>query len=138
MRIALYLAVALVCASCVFAPLKQADLDACSTDRLIQILHQSYQDTLDVPTYRENKRMLRAEIVERRTDWVEPYRSAIVDGGLMIGMTTDQALIAQGRPNWINASTSANGASEQWVYRRGSYSTMYAYFDDGVLTYLQW
>lgn len=126
-------------ASCI-TPLKQADLDTATEQQLVQTLLDRYNlnsaGFSDEP-YQANKRMLRAEIVSRQADWVEPYRSAVINGHLMIGMTDAQALIARGRPTSIHRSRYADAIQEQWVYRIGGYYALYVYFDGGVLTAIQ-
>lgn len=54
-----------------------------------------------------------------------------------IGMTkTDAYKSSWGYPDKENVTTSSNGTSEQWVYRRGN-SSKYLYFTNGVLTTIQ-
>lgn len=54
-----------------------------------------------------------------------------------IGMTKNDAYKSSwGYPDKENVTTSSNGTSEQWVYRRGN-SSKYLYFTNGVLTTIQ-
>jgi hypothetical protein len=58
----------------------------------------------------------------------------IAERKIRIGLTAEQAVAAWGRPDHINRTATAYGLHEQWVYEHGDYSTLYLYFDDGVLT----
>lgn len=54
-------------------------------------------------------------------------------GGVKIGMTPAQAkATCWGSPRSVNATTTAYGRHEQWIYRGG-----YLYFDNGILTSVQ-
>lgn len=58
-------------------------------------------------------------------------------GEPIIGMTATQAeKTTWGYPDKVNATTSINGKSEQWVYRRGA-ASKYLYFKNGILTTIQ-
>jgi hypothetical protein len=63
--------------------------------------------------------------------------------GVSIGMSEDDVLASSwGRPTKVNRTTSANGYSEQWVYRgfQGKYLSLpskYLYFRNGKLTAIQ-
>ncbi len=53
--------------------------------------------------------------------------------GVIIGMSKEQALASSwGKPRRINRTTTARGATEQWVYSGG-----YLYFVNGILTTIQ-
>lgn len=53
--------------------------------------------------------------------------------GVSIGMSSAQVLASNwGKPRKVNRTTTANGVTEQWVYRGG-----YLYFSNGVLTGIQ-
>lgn len=62
----------------------------------------------------------------------EYYGSAILQGNVIIGMTTEQCREAWGHPRRINRTTTAYGVSEQWVY-----GYRYLYFENGKLTAIQ-
>lgn len=52
-----------------------------------------------------------------------------------IGMTTEEVLTeGWGRPIDINTTVTSNGKLEQWVYK----GNKYLYFEDGVLTSIQY
>ena len=54
-----------------------------------------------------------------------------------IGMTKTEAYKSSwGYPDKENVTTSVNGTSEQWVYRRGS-NSKYLYFKNDILTTIQ-
>jgi len=50
------------------------------------------------------------------------------------GMTARHAKLAWGEPTKINRSNYTGTVKEQWIYRRGSASTQYLYFKNGILT----
>ena len=43
-------------------------------------------------------------------------RQAIIDGDILIGMTTEQVVASIGKPVKINKTTDKDGVSEQWIY----------------------
>lgn len=57
----------------------------------------------------------------------------IVNGEIWIGMTSEMAKDAVGRPRDINRTVNSWGVREQWVYSDG----LYLYFDNGILTTIQ-
>lgn len=54
----------------------------------------------------------------------------IINKEIWIGMTSEMALEARGRPQDVNRSVYSFGVHEQWVYPRG----VYLYFEDDILT----
>jgi hypothetical protein len=62
----------------------------------------------------------------------EPINRAIEAQQVLVGMTADQARLAWGEPYRINATTTALGTSEQWVYQRG-----HLYLDAGIVRSVQ-
>lgn len=66
------------------------------------------------------------------TKYGEYYGSAILQGNVIIGMTSEQCREAWGHPRRINRTTTAYGVSEQWVY-----GYRYLYLDNGKLTAIQ-
>lgn len=77
------------------------------------------------------------EAFQRRPQWDEDVREAIVNEQIQLGMTASQVRLSWGNPSDVNRTVSAHGTHEQWVYGRfTTYSTPhhYLYFDDGVLT----
>lgn len=54
-----------------------------------------------------------------------------------VGMTKSQVLASWGAPSQINRTVGSWGNHEQWVYRRGSYTNQYLYFENGKLTSYQ-
>lgn len=58
-------------------------------------------------------------------------------GRLQVGMTEEQVRRSWGLPTDINTTVSRYGTHEQWVYRRRS-DTSYVYFEDGILTTIQY
>jgi hypothetical protein len=56
--------------------------------------------------------------------------------GVRIGMTKQEVLDSSwGKPTSVNATTTARGTREQWVY--GDYRRGYLYFDGDILTSIQ-
>ena len=55
-----------------------------------------------------------------------------------IGMTGSEVRASiWGGPDNINKTTTANGVSEQWVYKVGDYDMKFIYLDDGIVTAIQ-
>lgn len=73
----------------------------------------------------------RASIVAK--GWPMDITAAVIDRSLKIGMTMEQARMAWGHPEKINATTRASGRFEQWVYGIGHY----VYFTNGTVTAIQ-
>lgn len=69
-------------------------------------------------------------------NWEPEVCRAISGGSLVIGMTSEQVRLSWGEPDKINATTTAAGRREQWVYERRS-ADEYAYVENGVLTAVQ-
>ncbi|HFD86516.1 MAG TPA: hypothetical protein ENJ35_02445 [Gammaproteobacteria bacterium] len=81
------------------------------------------------------ERMKLDEILWARTpDWDWP---TINMGKVWIGMSDAQAVCAWGEPTRINRSVNRYGASEQWVYQRGTVNTQYLYFESKKLMAIQ-
>jgi hypothetical protein len=73
---------------------------------------------------------------ERRKLYIEGHpelsdriRDAILDGSIVLGMSTDEARASWGAPSHINKTVNAYGVSEQWVY-----GDTYVYFEHSKLT----
>lgn len=61
-------------------------------------------------------------------------RAVLQQGGARIGMTSDEIIDSSwGKPARVHRTTTAYGASEQWVYKSGNA----LYFENGVLTAIQ-
>lgn len=56
----------------------------------------------------------------------------ILNHQLWIGMSKKEAVASIGNPESVNSTTTADGTSDQWVYKN-----RYLYFDNGVLTTIQ-
>lgn len=65
--------------------------------------------------------------------WPKNVWEAIEGGKVRIGMSKEQASLSWGKPKSINKTVTENSASEQWVYRDGSY----LYFTDGIVRSIQ-
>jgi hypothetical protein len=77
-------------------------------------------------------------LVTRHPGWSDTHIAHIACRSVVIGMNSDQAIAAWGRPDDVNRTTSAYGVSEQWVYEDSDgIPRSYLYFDDGVLTTVQ-
>ena len=59
-----------------------------------------------------------------------PFKQAVLNGKIMLGMTTDMVRASWGEPNDINQTVTADYVREQWVY--GDFGP-YVYFLDGIL-----
>jgi hypothetical protein len=55
-------------------------------------------------------------LVTRHPNWSDTHIAHIACRSVVIGMSSDQAIAAWGRPDDVNRTTSAYGVSEQWVY----------------------
>ena len=65
--------------------------------------------------------------------WPKKIWSAIENGEVLVGMTTDQATMSWGRPRDINSTTTTQGTWSQWVYE----GDRYFYTDNGKVTAVQ-
>ena len=54
-----------------------------------------------------------------------------------MGMGSMEVMCALGTPADINRTRSANGTSEQWVYRSADHGSRYIYFRNGSVTTIQ-
>ena len=54
-----------------------------------------------------------------------------------IGMSESEVRGNWGPPNKVNATTTAGGTNEQWIYYRGKYRTQYVYLTNGVVRSIQ-
>lgn len=92
----------------------------------------AYQETpckggtkLDIPEATVNSRDSRIE-------------NAISLRKVVIGMTSEQAIRAWGKPTKVNKTIGVGYSSEQWVYDNGAIGrSQYLYFDNGVLRSMQ-
>lgn len=66
--------------------------------------------------------------------WSSEVWTAIEEEKVFIGMTAEQARMSWGKPKEINKTITGNVEHEQWVYGSGSY----LYFDNGILTGIQY
>ncbi len=66
--------------------------------------------------------------------WDKKIWSAVENGKVFIGMTSEQARLSWGKPRKVNPTTTLGGTREQWVYGDAD---SFLYFDDGVLTAIQ-
>ena len=69
----------------------------------------------------------------RGSGWKKELQELVLKGKLKRGMTTHMVFYAWGRPDDIVETSTAGGASEQWVYKTSKGKTRYLYFKDGVL-----
>ena len=84
--------------------------------------------------YHEQQRQRQEQCLENAgSDIME---RAVCNNNLIIGMSKSQVRRVWGEPNYINITTNADGALEQWVYSSfQKYS--YVYFQNGTLTIIQ-
>jgi hypothetical protein len=52
--------------------------------------------------------------------WPIDIETAVLDKQVLVGMTTEQATMAWGRPTRVNETVSASGKAEEWVYPKGA------------------
>jgi hypothetical protein len=62
--------------------------------------------------------------------WPANIEKSVLDGRIQIGMTSEQATLAWGKPEQINKTVGSWGVHEQWVYHSGNH----LYFENGILT----
>ncbi len=84
--------------------------------------------------YAEN--LYRKEIVDRHPEWSEDIKQAILRGGVVIGMTKEQARAAWGEPTHVNTTVTQSVVNEQWVYNMIGVLS-FLYFENGILTSYQ-
>jgi hypothetical protein len=65
--------------------------------------------------------------------WPDDIKRAVTDRKVQIGMTSEQVLLAWGRPEKINETIRASSREEQWIYAGSSY----LYFTNGTLVTIQ-
>ena len=53
---------------------------------------------------------------------------------IFIGMSEPALIASWGFPNDVNQSAWEGGASDQYVYRRGSYKSQYVYIENDIVT----
>lgn len=77
-----------------------------------------------------------AQIIKKKhPNWTNDICNAIAKKEVFIGMTTEQARMAWGKPYKINITTSNHREMQQWVvYESGS---SYLYFANDILTSIQ-
>ena len=85
-------------------------------------------------TLAEKQRRKRARLVERFGDRIA---SDIIFGRVWVGMTSEMAIEARGRPSSRNRTVTSGGVREQWVYRGAAGTSTYLYFDADILTSYQ-
>lgn len=67
---------------------------------------------------------------ERHFDWTLAQCQSINGRKISIGMNSEQAILAWGKPDHINTTQFGLHWSEQWVYE----DNQFLYFEDGVLS----
>jgi len=85
---------------------------------------------------------MRAKYVEEHPEELsEEFKTAILAGELVIGMTEEHVVVCLGRPYEINKSTGNWGTRSQWVYIDPSIYDFhisqkyaYVYFENGKVT----
>jgi len=81
----------------------------------------------------EAKRERERQAAIRAHGWPTQIESAVIEGRVTPGMTTEQVILAWGRPLRINQTTRASGVSEQWVYS----TSRHVYLENGRVTAIQ-
>lgn len=70
----------------------------------------------------------REDYVKARTDLPQQTKDAILQGTIILGMSSEDARASWGQPERVNRTVGSFGVHEQWIY-----GNTYLYFDDGVL-----
>jgi len=92
----------------------------------------------------ENRKQSRKRMTEqRRRNFVERHpglspriEEALLQGRVLVGMTSTMVEASWGEATDINRTITADQTREQWIYGSAGDRT-YLYFDDGVLTTVQ-
>jgi hypothetical protein len=92
-------------------------------------------DPIDMVNYPLESALLTND-PHREYSWGADIWSLIEAGKVRLGMSEKQLLLSLGRPNRINSTHTANGMSEQWVYRNNPLY-QYVYLSDGIVTAVQ-
>ena len=58
----------------------------------------------------------------------------VFKGTIVLGMNKAMVTDVIGKPDVVNRTVSANGTSEQWIYRFSYSKDEYYYFENGKLT----
>lgn len=82
----------------------------------------------------DNIELMRKEARMRFDKMPLPVRDALLEGRVLLGMTSNLVLLAKGKPDNINRTTTLKGSSEQWVYR---FPQTYIYLNNGIVTAVQ-
>jgi hypothetical protein len=56
----------------------------------------------------------------KEQQWPIDIEAAVLDRRVLVGMTTEQATLAWGRPLKVHETLSASGKAEEWVYPKGA------------------
>lgn len=95
------------------------------------------QQARQVDKERQRQKAREAEENAKRARLSQKYSKEIVElimsGKVRIGMTSDQAVEAWGKPEDINRTITRHATTEQWVYDIGRY----LYFENGTLVSIQ-
>jgi len=79
--------------------------------------------------------MVTNNMVEKQKAEQEEQKKQLTDSNPQIGMTQQEVLASKwGKPKEINTTETKYGKSEQWVYG----NNRYVYFDDGIVTSIQY
>jgi len=87
--------------------------------------------------------MRRAAYVKDNQRVSKQIKNAILNGFIVIGMTTDQVRASWGKPHDVNRTVGSWGVHEQWVYGHEEYygagvsgftGDYYLYFENDLLT----
>jgi len=70
--------------------------------------------------------------------WGQKTYDKIKQGDIWIGMTEQMAIMSYGRPNDVNRTVGSWGSHEQWVYDKSDTFRVYLYFENGILTSMQY
>lgn len=94
-----------------------------------------------------NRKIMRRNYIKTHPGISSQVRDAILNGGILIGMTEEHVVASRGRPYKINRTTGSFGIHEQWVMVTstpgviGAYGIdskakeyAYIYFENGKVT----
>lgn len=84
----------------------------------------------------EFRKAIANQIAKNQAEFDEMAEDAIRQRKVLVGMNESQVVRAWGQPSVVNASVSASGKTEQWVYRNDGGGN-YLYLDNGRLRSIQ-
>ena len=75
----------------------------------------------------------RIKYVKNHPNISNKFKSAILNGEIILGMTDEIVIASWGYPDDKNRTVGSWGIHEQWIYSNGVKSITYLYFENGIL-----